>query len=306
VRAAQPAEVGFAVAPAHGTGTNRHDPAGPADPEVPVFVARARGGGAPIAAMLVHAMHPTVLHEDSTLVSGDFPHFARRYLQERVFGAACPVLYHNGASGNLSPRHVTRGNTFAEAQRLGELLGAAVADALCGVRYTETCPITVRRTEVELALREMPAGAAAEAALRTTRARFERLRREGAPRAALRTAECDVFGAEETAELARAAGDGRLAAAARECSPAEIQLFALGPWRLACWPGELFVEYALELRRRAPGTFTITLANGELQAYIVTEEADAKSYYEARNAIFAWRNGPRFVDATLALLADAR
>jgi neutral ceramidase len=301
-KAARPAEVGLAVARARGVGTNRHDPAGPADPEVPVLMARALDGGTPIAAMLIYAMHPTVLHEDSTLLSGDFPFFTRRFLQKRGLGAACPILYHNGASGNQSPRHVTRGNTFAEAQRLGELLGQAVADALPAVAFTHEAPITVRRRFVELTLRRMPDEAAAQRALADACAQFARLKREGAPRAALRTAECDVFGAEETAELARAAVDGRLAQAAAGCSPAEIQLIQLGPWMFVGWPGEFFVEYAIEMKRRAPGTFVITLANGELQAYIATAEADAKGFYEARNALFAHESGPRVVAETLALI----
>ncbi len=302
VQNAQPAQLGFVVARAQGVGSNRHDPSGPADPEVPVLVARARDGGAPIAAMLVYAMHPTVLHEDSTLISGDFPYFTRRYLQERVIGTACPVLYHNGASGDQSPRHVTRANTFAEAQRLGELLGRAIEEAWPAMRFVERAPIAVRRCKVDLSLRVMPPSTVAERALAEARERFARLQREGAPRAAVRTAECDVFGAEETAELANAARDGRLAAAARECSPAEIQIVEIGPWKFVCWPGEFFVEYALEVKRRSPDTFVLTLANGELQAYIVTAAADAKAFYEARNALFAWENGPRVVEETLALL----
>ncbi len=302
VEAAQPAQLGFVVARAQGVGGNRHEPLGPADPDVPLLVARACEGGAPIAAMLVYAMHPTVLHEDSTLISADFPYFTRRYLQEHLLGAACPVLYHNGASGNQSPRHVTRANTFAEAQRLGELLGRAVEEAWPAMTFVDHARIAVRRREVELKLRTMPPREVAERALAEAGERFARLQREGAPRAAVRTAECDVFGAEETAELATAALDGRLEAAARECSPAEIQVIEIGPWKIVCWPGEFFVEYALEVKRRSPETFVITLANGELQAYIVTAEADAKAFYEARNALFAWDNGPRIVEETLALL----
>jgi hypothetical protein len=148
----------------------------------------------------------------------------------------------------------------------------------------------------------MPEHELAEEALKAAREKFARLKREGAPRAEVRTAECDVFGAEETAELALAANDGRLAKAAMDCSPAEIQLIKIGPWRFVSWPGEFFVEYALEVKRRAPGTFVITLANGELQAYIVTAEADANAFYEARNALFSHENGPRIVEETLALI----
>ena len=116
--AARPAEIGLGVAEALGVGTNRRDPAGPADPQAPVLAVRELSGGKPIACMLVFSMHPTGLHQDSRLVSGDFPAAARSYLQQNVLGG-CPVLYHTGPAGNQSPRHTARANTFEEARRLG-------------------------------------------------------------------------------------------------------------------------------------------------------------------------------------------
>jgi hypothetical protein len=44
------------------------------------------------------------------------------------------------------------------------------------------------------------------------------------------------------------------------------------------------------------------MANGDLQGYIVTEDAAAQNVYEATNAVFAASNGARFVEATLAVL----
>ena len=304
VRSAQPAEAGLAVARAQGVGTNRHDPAGPADPEVPVLVLRTLDDQRPIACMLAYAMHTTVLHEDSTLISGDFPHFTREYLrQQGLVPAHCPILYHNGASGNQSPRHVTKANTFAEARRLGELLGAAVANAMRRISYQRSCPLQVRRARVPLQPRALPALAQAEIQAKAALARFESLRAAQAPRAAVRTAECDWFGAEETVALAQAALDGRLQAAISQCSPAEIQVFQIGSWKFVFWPGEFFVEYALEVKRRSPDTFVITMANGENQGYIVTPEAAARGTYESTNAVFGAENGQRVVEATLALLA---
>jgi hypothetical protein len=305
VEKARPAEFGLGVVKVHGVGTNRHDPSGPSDAEVPLVFVREADGGAPIGLMVVYGMHPTVLHEDSTLVSGDFPHFTRRFLQQRI-GESCPVLYHQGAAGDQSPRHVTRGNTFAEAQRLGELLGAQVAAVIPTLTFTRDLPIFVGRRLVELTPRAMPTLEFANRDLTAVRARFAELQRAGAPRANVRTAECNVFGAEETRELALAAIDGRLAAAVNECSPAEIQLVQMGPWNFVSWPGEFFADYALEIKRHSPNTFVITLANGELQAYIVTAEADANGLYEARNALFAHENGPRIVAETLALLNEPR
>ena len=305
VRSAKPAEVGLAVARADGVGTNRHDPAGPADPEVPVLVVRALADHRPLACMLAYAMHPTVLHEDSTLISGDFPHFTRQYLRAQgVLPKHCPILYHNGASGNQSPRHVTRENTFTEARRLGEKLGMAIAGVIPGIAYTQALPLRARSTHVALQMRAFPPIAEAEARAHEVRVRFEALRAAQAPRTAVRTAECDWFGAEEAVALARAKTDGRLEVVAANCSPAEIQVIQLGPWNFVFWPGEFFVEYALEVKVRVPQTFVITMANGELQGYIVTPEAAARGGYEATNALFSSDNGQRVVKATLALLAD--
>ncbi len=303
VRAAEPAETGFAMARADGLGTNRHDPAGPADLDVPVLVVRSLAASRPIACMLVCAMHPTVLHEDSTLISADFPFFARRQLQRETLPSTCPVLFLQGASGNQSPRHVTRANTFAEAERLGEILGRNVAAVLAGADYRREASVESVRTFLHATPRNFPTTKDAAANVEAARTRFARLQAEGAPRQVVRTAECDVFGAEETAELARAAADGRLAKAIAACMPAEIQVIRIGPWSYVGWPGEFFVEFGLELRRRVPGAFVVTMANGELQGYVVAEDAAARGVYEATNAVFAPANGARFVDATVALLA---
>jgi neutral ceramidase len=306
LRNAAPAEITFALARGDGVGTNRHDPRGASDLEVPVINVRSAASHQPIACMLVCAMHPTVLHEDSTVISGDFPYFTRRYLQNHILMERCPVLFHQGASGNQSPRHVTRANTLEEAQRVGEILGRSVADALRPTVYTNKITLSVRRTATNVMPREFPSLDAAARRLEAARTRFRQLKNERAPRQTIRNAECDLFGAEETMELARAARDGRLASAVTSCLPAEIQAISLGPWNFIGWPGEFFVEYALELRRRVPGTFVITMANGDLRGYIATAEAEIRGTYESANAVFAPENGMRFVAASVALINGKR
>jgi neutral ceramidase len=305
VAAAEPAEIARAEATASGVGSNRHDPAGPTDPSVPVWLVRAIDSGRPLACLLIYAMHPTVLHEDSTLISGDFIAFTRQALRGGVLPEACPVLYLQGAAGNQSPRHMTRGNTLAEAQRIGENLARALAEACVAAVVTPVADIEARVARLEVEPRSFPAVEAAREALAAKRAHFAALQAAGAPRQEVRTAECDVFGAEKTAILAVAAADGRLAAAVAAASPAEVQLLRIGPWRLLAWPGEFFVEHGLALKAQAPeGTHLVTLANGELQGYIATPEAVRRGYYEATNAVFTVDNGPRFVERSLALIAD--
>ena len=302
---ARPAELGLAVATCSGVGTNRHDPAGPADPQVPVLAVRDAGSEAFVAAMLICSMHPTVLHEDSTLVSGDFPAMARRYLQTHVLGVDCPVLHHTGPCGNQSPRHVARGNTFAEAERLGGLLGQAVADALGSIQYMSEVPLRCAGERIELPPRiQLPVGAAQER-LQKAVERLAALRRSEADRHAVRTAECDWFGAEESLVLARAAAAGRVEQIIASVTPAEIMLLGIGPWFFAAWPGEVFVEFSLAVKARHPNCQVISLANGQLEGYLTTAEAVEQGWYEAMNALLeSPAAGRALVAGTLRLLEN--
>jgi neutral ceramidase len=298
----RPVQVGLAVADATGIGTNRRDPAGPTDPEVPVLAARATSGDEMVAAMVVYSMHPTVLHEDSKLISGDFPAMTRRFLQQHVFGNECPILYHTGPAGDQSLRHVTRANTFAEAERLGGLLGRAIAQVVPDIVFSSSHTLRCTQGFVNLPKKEFPAVAEAEKQLQDALKTLQHLQRTNAARQFVRTAEVNWFGAEETLTLARAAQEGRLDDSYESCLPAECQVLTTGPWSFVAWPGEIFVEHALAVKARFDNTFVISLANGELQGYIVTEDAAREGGYEAANSIFGPQSGKILVDATLTVL----
>jgi len=300
----QAAMAGLAVADATGIGTNRRDPSGPADLDVPILLLRSQEDNTNIAAMLVCCMHPTVLHEDSKLISGDLPALARAYLQENVLGNECPVLCHTGPEGNQSPRHVTHANTFAEASRLGQILGRAVEKVIPGIDFSDDLSLFAAQTFVELPPRAFPSVTEAEEKLRGAVQKLNHLRTTGAAQTDVRTAECDWFGAEETSTLAKAAQDGQLDEIRKAVMPAEVQVIGVGQWRFVCWPGEMFVEYDLAVKAACEDTFVIALANGELQGYIVTPEAAAEGGYEASNALFAAESGQLLVEAALSLVSS--
>jgi hypothetical protein len=304
-RNAKPARLGLTRVDGSCVGTNRHDPHGPSDPQVPVVVVREQDGPGFIAVMLVCNMHPTVLHEDSRLISGDFPAAVRQFLQERIVGRNCPVLYHMGAGGNQSPRHVAWSNTFAEVDRLGGLLGQAVGQAILTVADLDNARFSCATVAVELPRRRLPSVQEAEESLRASWDRFQQLRDAGAPRGEIRTAECDWFGAEEDLTLARAAADGRLDAAIASIMPAEITAVGIGPWTFVGWPGEMYVEFALSVRASYPDCHLISLANGEMQSYLVTEEAVRQRHYESLNSLLTSpESGNLLVQATFALLEE--
>jgi neutral ceramidase len=302
------AELAWTAADATGVGGNRLAAGGITDSEVGILAVRKRSGGDPIAAALVYGMHPTVLHEDSTLVSSDFPHYARRHLQER-FGQALTVVYQTAPCGNQSPRRFVTGQTFDEAQRLGRKLGkAAVAaiEQLANDDFARQCRLSGELREVVLPRRTLPSSTEAERRLDESRARYERLKAEDAERATVRTAECAVFGAEGTVVLARANQRGEIDRTLERYRPLEVQLLRIGNAWLAGLPGELFTEYALKIKRRAPEkTFVASLVGGELQGYVVTPEGDAQGGYEAANSLFLPAAGDVMVEVVLSMLSTA-
>jgi hypothetical protein len=121
----------------------------------------------------------------------------------------------------------------------------------------------------------------------------------------LRTAECEVFGCEEALTLATAQLNGELDRWQQRYSQTEVQVFRLGKLFIVAWPGEQFVEYSLALKKRAEHpVFVISLANGELQGYIATEEAAEAGSYEAAFAMFKPESGDYLVKTSLQLIKE--
>ncbi len=302
--AAMPARLAVTSAVAEGVGCNRLDPNGPFDSEVGLLALKSERDGRLFALDLVYGTHPTVLHEDSKLVSSDFPHFTRQQIAEAFPGVT--TVYHNGPCGNLSPRYHVKGQTFAEAERLGRRLGESVVHSLRALKDTDfraDIPLAARHGQAELVPNKFLPVAEAEAKLRQARERYEQLKRDSAPHGPVRTAECVVFGAEMALALARAQASGEVARRQAEFGHAEVQALQIGELFLAGLPGEQFVEYGLEIKRRVPRrAFVISNSNGELQGYIVTPEAAAAGGYEAAWALFRAESGARMVNTAVELM----
>lgn len=282
-------------------GGNRIDPEGAEDPEAGVLLVRRAAGGKALAALVVYGMHPTVLHEDSRQVSGDFIACARNAIEGAFPGIG--VVYLNGVCGNQSPRRAVRANTFPEAERVGKALGNRIVEAFEKAgEFRGDFAVKAASERIRVCGKKFPDIAWAAENLDAARQRHSELCGGGASTADVRTAECTVFGAEEVLALAKAEQDGSAEALRRRYAEAEVQVFRIGPVSIAGWPGEFFVEYGLEAKRRAAQKlFVATMCNGEMQGYVVTPEAESSGGYEAQMSLFPASAGKAFVEATLSI-----
>lgn len=305
VENASPAELASTFAAVDGVGCNRLDPDGPRDPDAGILVVRRSSDKCVTALQVCYSMHPTVIHEDIRQVTSDFPGFCRRSLESEFPHAM--VIYHTGPCGNLSPRHHVRNQTFDEADRLGFRLADCINKALSRIpdtAFSSDPEIRAATKQCELTARKFVSVNAARDHLEEAQKKYARLKNSNAPRPRVRTAECELFGAEEQVTLASAQADGQIARLHKEYLHAEIQVLRAGDTFLACFPGELFVEYALELKSSAgKDVFPVSLANGELQGYITTPDA---SGYEASLSMFTPESGSRMIQTALNLITDGQ
>jgi len=287
-----------------GVGGNRRIKGGIIDPEVPVIIIRKKTDKKLFAISTTYCMHPTVLHEDSKLYSADFPGYTRQYLLNKLGNII--YLYHTGPEGNQSPRHFIKGTTFDEAKRLGYMLGEKIVNSVLNTTdkdFKSSISLNVGVSKVMLPKKNFLLPEEAEKRLKKAILRLEQLKKNNAPYAEIRTAECDLFGAEETVTLANLAASNKLNEIMKTILPAEIQVFEVNNNYFVNIPGECFVEYSLLIKEKSPHkTFVNCLANGGLQGYIVTKEAYLEGGYEASNGLFLPQAGDIIVEESIKLI----
>ena len=98
-------------------------PAGPIDPEL-IVLSFESTSGEPIATLVNYALHPAILAGDNLLFSADWPGVMAQFVEDNWGGE---VLFANGATGNINHidyKNPKQGRGFAEAKRIGTILGA--------------------------------------------------------------------------------------------------------------------------------------------------------------------------------------
>lgn len=284
-----------------GVGGNRRDPDGPADPEVwTVGVRDSRGTWR--ACLVKYALHPTIIHEDSTLVTADYPAYIRKCLAGAFPGMV--LLFAQGTAGDQSSRYFRKGQSFDEAERIGTAIGREAGEVLKRFQVSGQVRLGVWSATVDLALRALPNRAEMEARVARARARYAALKSAKAPYLEVQNANLTVLGEEDTLAFVLMKERGVSIGFIEAELPAEIQVIGIGDARIVCLPGEVFVEFGRCIQEASPfqKTFVVTLANGILPGYVCTAEAYAAGGYETGASFLTEKAGEMLVKTALMLM----
>jgi len=258
---------------------------GRVDPEVGVLTARTPDGK-PLGCLLNFSCHVNVV--GGSEVSADYPgHFAAA--MKRQQGPEHVGLFANGCCANLcqidvyDPDRADGGHEWAKY--MGEKLAEDVEKIEAGMEFRSDLKLDSRLVELQLPLRRIPDELIA----------WAQKGRE----------DPEAYGLVD-GTYAAMAFDLREENRTQPTFPAPIQALRLGDVALVTLPGEIFVEFGLDIKLQSPATrtFVVELANG-IVGYVPTREAFQGGGYEQRTATSSRLSasaGDTMVETGLALL----
>jgi hypothetical protein len=223
------------------------NPDGPTDRQIGL-IRLERPDGSPIALIANYSMHATALGPKNTQISGDAPGAVLAYVEEKL---GAPMLFINGAAGNLAPIYTVQDSfQAAHITEFNVLLGDKILAANNSIR-----------------------AAVGEIGLRPLEKIVETPRREG-------------FGwTEEIGDYLKA----EQGATGTIRMPVRF-LIVNDDLALWSAPVEMFCEISMDIRNRSPyrHTFYFGYTNGWF-GYLATRRAFAEGGYETRTSPFTER-----------------
>ena len=284
-----------------GIGGNRRHREGPVDPQLWTFAVKDKYDVLR-SALVKYALHPTVIHENSSLVSADYPGYLRQYLRSKYQGMN--LLFMQGTSGDQSTRYFRKGQDFKEAKRIGNTLGKCASNSIDRLQFEDEVKIRSISHEIKLPLKKLVSEQEALSDVEKTRKRWEMLKQKGAPYIDIQNANLKNLGSENMLGYIRLKKRGIPISLEEDEFPAEVHVVTIGNTAIVGLPGEIFVELGLDIKKDSPyqNTIVVELTNGCLPGYVCTPDAIKEGGYEVGASLLSEEAGKILVDKAVELL----
>lgn len=287
-----------------GVGGQVRMPSGETDPEVTVALVETDSGEETV--VYNFACHPVCTTAEETLLSADWPGYARERIRTE---REAHVLFVNGAAGDIDPHRTDdrRGELGVYeymgrvGNRVGDAVCRAVADAESAGGTVERAPLRVERADLALPVKETPPANRIRARIDTLEATREEFDRAGEEldRAGDERGRGDVEARLQYARelLAIADWDARRL-------PAQLTYIEAGEFGLLGIPGEALVAHGLVFKRAAEiGTLMPAGCAGGYVGYLPTLSDLEHVGYEVRTMKVAPEAIVEFQQAALELVS---
>lgn len=295
--AMRPAALGFAYGRLDGVTVNRQQNNDVVDPEVGVLKVQEKGTRNTIATLANFTGHPVILGGDNLLLSCEYPGVACETVENVVGGVA---IFTQGACGDVTMKR--SGPPFDEVTRIGRVVAGEIISTSEQITPGEETDLRSHWEPIDVAPRSLPTPADAEAAIAVAEAAHKAAVDAGKPEYIVKDLSREISASKTTATVAKAAVErpDSLQAATQ----ASVHVMQIGPMVAVGIPGEIFVEYGLEMKRRVAQDvkrpmILVGYANDYI-GYIITPRADATGGYEKAISRVAPTAGRTLTEAAMA------
>ncbi len=295
-----PAEIGFHAGELRGLTRNRQQDNDVVDPQVGVVVARRIDSRDIIGTLFNFTGHPVILGSTNLLLSGEYPGAASRAVEGLLGGVA---VFTQGAAGDVTVHR--SGDPFDEIERVGRTVAAEVIKSAGFVQVQSEISLAANSTTLDLPARTIPDIADSESAIAELQSRIADAEKASNDQTVRRLKRLlPIHKINLMLAKQRAANELNMP----QSYQANLQVMQIGNVILASMPGEIFVEYALELRQRVAqerhqSLCLVGYANGYI-GYIVTPRARRTGGYEASVTRVRPDAGRVMIETTMDLIHD--
>ncbi len=294
-----------------GVGGNRRMPGGPHDPLVSVMAVKDKNDVVR-GALVNYTLHPTFIHEWSTVCTADYPCYLKMQIEE-VYKDAL-TGFSQGCSGNQSSRYYRQGESYDEAERVGRALGKAANTVIEKANWLDDIEIKTASTEIEIDLRSFGTEEELIKQVEHDTAVYKELYAKYGQSTnreeyyLWQNANLKCLGSENQLGYVKLQNKGVKIEMLEDENPAEIQVFNLGGVCVVGFPGEAFVEYGLYIKAMAGFGMVVVneLTNGDLPGYMYTPESIVTGGYETDTSMLAQGFGRKVVKTVLELVEHVK
>jgi len=294
-----PAKIGFGAGSLIGATRNRQQRNDLIDPQVGVLRVESTEGRKTIATLFNFTGHPVIVGSTNMLLTGEYPGAASRAVENLLGGVA---IFTQGACGDITVNR--SGDPFMEIERFGRTVAGEVIKVSGLIQCADDVSLKYASQTLKLPALSMPDLDTAKQALAQGQAALDAAKAKPASTTLIQILE-DKLRVQSMAVLRAEAIAADPTKKETELT-AEVQVLQVGSVIYAAIPGEIFVEYALELRQRVKqetgNSFClIGYANGYL-GYIVTPRAMETGGYEASITRLQPLGGRALTEAAMELV----
>lgn len=272
------------------------------DPQVGVLKVQKKGSREMIGVLANFTGHPVILGGNNLLLSSEYPGQACRTVEESLGGVA---IVTQGACGDITMHR--NGSIPEEVTRIGRILGGEIIKTVESIVVSEDDALFTQVQAVKVEPRAIPTMKEAAANIKARKEALDVAKAAERSKIIVSDLQREVNAANTTFMVAQKLKE--FPDTLEHSTNTSIQVMQIGPMIMVAIPGEMFVEFQLEMKQRiqqdtGKPAVVVGYANDYI-GYIITPRAHETGGYEKAISKVSHSAGRTLTEAAIEIVRES-